>query len=261
MTEHPKGLPHGREWQEFAAPYAVGALDPAERAAFEEHLVGCLVCQAEVRSFAEVAGLLAHGAPPAEPPRSLRERVLAEARRVHPLAARRRLALAAWLAAAAGLLLAVAAGVEAWRLFARVRGLEVALARADSTLATAESTLNDLTGPEVHVVSLAATGRQPSARVFWNHTKNRFIVMAFDLPAARPGRVYQLWAIAKGKAPLSMGTFNTNPFGRAYARIPVDPQITALGFIDNCGLTEEPAGGSPQPTETPRLLGTWRHTD
>ena len=34
-----------------------------------------------------------------------------------------------------------------------------------------------------------------------------------------------------------------------------------MGFVDNCGLTEEPAGGSPQPTETPRLLGVWVHTD
>ncbi len=37
--------------------------------------------------------------------------------------------------------------------------------------------------------------------------------------------------------------------------------ITGLGVIDVCALTEEPAGGSPGPTETPRLAGEWRHTD
>ncbi len=49
--------------------------------------------------------------------------------------------------------------------------------------------------------------------------------------------------------------------GRATVLLPVDQRIAALGFVDNCGLTQEPSGGSPQPTETPRLLGTWRRTD
>ena len=241
------------EWRDHAAPYALGALAPEERVAFERHLAGCEVCRAEVRSFVEVAGLLAHGAPAAEPPRALRDRVMA--------AAKRRRSYGVWLAAAAALVLAVGASVYAWRLSARVGDLRSRLARADAQAAVADSIIRALTGPEIHVVSLAATGREPSARVFWNHTKRRFVVMAFDLPAAPSGRTYQLWAIAKGMAPMSMGTFNTNGFGRAYAVLPVDAQIAALGFVDNCGLTQEPAGGSPQPTETPRLLGAWRHTD
>jgi len=253
MSDHP--------WQDYAAPYALGALTAEDRSAFEAHLAGCDTCRTEVRAFSEVAGLLAHGAPAVEPPPTLRARVLAEARRVRPIVSQRRGAPVAWLAAAAGLLLAVGTGVEAWRLTGRVRALESALAHSDSTRAAAESTLVALTGPEVHVVSLAATGRAPTARVFWNHAKARFIVLAFDLPAARPGRTYQLWAIANGKAPMSMGTFNTNAQGRAYAVLPVDAQITSLGFVDNCGLTEEPAGGSPQPTEIPRLLGAWHHSD
>lgn len=248
-------------WQDYAAPYALGALTAEDRSAFEAHLAGCDTCRAEVRSFAEVAGLLAHGAPAVEPPATLRARVLAEARRVRPIVTQRRGAPVAWLAAAAGLLLALGAGVETWRLAGRVRALESTLAHSDSARAAAESTLVGLTGPEVHVVSLASTDRPPTARVFWNHAKRQFIVLAFDLPAPPPGRTYQLWAIANGKAPMSMGTFNTNAQGRAYAVLPVDAQITSLGFVDNCGLTEEPAGGSPQPTETPRLLGTWRHTD
>jgi len=250
------------EWRDLAAPYALGALAPEERRAFEAHLAGCDACRAEVGSFAEVAGLLAYGAPSAEPPVGLRDRVLAEARRVRPIApAPRRRAPAAWLAAAAALLLAVAAGVEAWRLAGDVRALEHRMAVLDSTIAVADSTLAMLTGPQVHVVSLAATGRAPSARVFWNHARGRFIVLAFDLPPAPAGRAYQLWAIAKGQAPMSMGTFNTDANGRATVVLPVAREIAVLGFIDNCGLTEEPVGGSPQPTESPRLLGAWVHTD
>lgn len=248
------------EWQDLAAPYALGALAPEERRTFEAHLAECDVCRAEVRSFAEVAGLLAYGAPSAEPPAGLRDRVLAEARRVRPIAAPRRLS-GAWLAAAAALLLALGAGITAWRLTGRVGILQRQLAAADSSKAVADSALAMLTGPQVQVVSLAGTGRPPSARVFWNQARGRFIVFAADLPAAPVGRTYQLWAIAKGQAPMSMGTFNTDATGRATVMLPVARAIAALGFVDNCGLTEEPTGGSPQPTETPRLLGVWVHTD
>lgn len=41
-----------------AGPYVLGALPPEERHAFEEHLDGCAACQAEVREFAGLPGLL-----------------------------------------------------------------------------------------------------------------------------------------------------------------------------------------------------------
>ena len=84
MTEH--------EWLALAAPYALDALDGEERAAFEAHVVGCVLCQAEVASFRDVAARLAAAAPDASPAPSLRRRVLAVARRPRQLA---------WLAAAA----------------------------------------------------------------------------------------------------------------------------------------------------------------
>ena len=253
MTSH--------EWQEQAAPYALGILTPEERRAFEAHLAGCDACRADVRAYEEVAAALAHAAPPAEPPGTLRDRVLAEARRVRPIGTRAPRRPLPWLAAAAAVVLAAAGAFTTWRLNARVRDLERQVAVADSLRAVSDSALVLLTGPEVNVVTLAGTNRPPSARIVWNRARNRFVVFAFDLPAAPPGRTYQLWAIAKGHAPLSMGTFNTDARGRAQVVLPVDKQIAAIGFVDNCGLTEEPSGGSPQPTETPRLLGAWTRGD
>jgi anti-sigma-K factor RskA len=255
MTSH--------EWQEQAAPYALGSLSPEERRAFEAHLAGCDACRADVRAYTEVAAALAHAAPAAEPPRALRDRVLAEARRVRPIGAGTSTApraLVPWLAAAA-LLLAVGGAVVTWRLTGRVHDLERSLAVRDSAHAADSAALLLLTGPDVNVVSLAGTNRAPSARIIWNHALNRFVVFAFDLPAAPAGRTYQLWAIAKGHAPLSMGTFNTDALGRARVVLTVAREIADLGVVDNCGLTEEPTGGSPQPTETPRLLGAWTRGD
>ena len=141
----------------------------------------------------------------------------------------------------------------------RLRG-ELAAARA--TIAREDSTLAAFIGPEVHVVSLgAAPGQKPAVRVFWNHTEHRFVVTAPGLPPAPAGKTYQLWAIRKGQAPLSMGTFDADGDGRTMAVLAVAQEITDAGFIDDCALTVEPLGGSPAPTETPRMAGSWRHVD
>ena len=50
-----------------AAPYVLGALPPEDRRAFEEHLPACPDCQAEVREFAGLPGLLSR-LPAAEVP-------------------------------------------------------------------------------------------------------------------------------------------------------------------------------------------------
>jgi anti-sigma-K factor RskA len=243
------------EWLAAAAGYALDALDPDERAAFEAHLADCATCRDEVRSLRETADLLAHAAPAAVPADALRGRVLAEARRVRPL--RRRSAVVPWIVAAAAVL---ALALDLGRGAALRRGLEVELAAARRLVAEKDSTLLALLAPEVHVVSLAATGREPRVRVFWNHQRNVFVVTAFDLPPAPTGRTYQLWALARDRAPVSMGTFNAGSDGRAVLLLPADSTVLALGFLDGCALTEEPAGGSPGPTETPRFVGTWRHT-
>ncbi len=61
---------------ELTAGYALDALDPAEREAFEAHLEGCEPCQEELASFWEVTGGLAVAADGPAPSPALRERIL-----------------------------------------------------------------------------------------------------------------------------------------------------------------------------------------
>src|SRR2546422_10892964 len=65
------------ELREQAGLYVLGALTPAEQAAFEAHLATCGECAAEVRTLSSVAGALAHAVPQSEPSPALRARVLA----------------------------------------------------------------------------------------------------------------------------------------------------------------------------------------
>ena len=224
MTEH--------RWTELAAPYALGALDPAERAEFERHLETCASCRAEVQSFHEVSGLFARGVAQATPPAELRARVLRQARRARP-------AILPW-AAAAVVVLAILGGFGYWR----------AREELDSTKYVVAALLDS----SVAITDLAATGKAPSMRLYWNRARNIVVVAAFDLPPAPAGRTYQLWAIEKGRAPVSVGTFNSAPSGRTVIALQmpagVQPEVSAV--------TEEPAGGSPEPTQQPFLVGSWR---
>jgi anti-sigma-K factor RskA len=243
MTEH--------RWTELAAPYALGSLDREERAELERHLETCASCRAEVQSLREVSGLLAHAAPPAAPPAELRERVLREARQVRPLMPRRR-AILPW-AAAAAVVLAILGGFGYWRAANEARVLRTRLDVTQSQLDSTKYVVAALLDSSVAITDLAATGKAPSMRLYWNRARNIVVVAAFDLPPAPAGRTYQLWAIQKGHAPVSVGIFNTSTAGRGVITLAmptgVRPQVSAV--------TEEPAGGSPQPTQQPFLVGSW----
>lgn len=59
-----------------AALYALGALDAEEAQVFARHVEGCVVCAAEVESFAAAVGDLGYMASPVPPDRAVRVKVL-----------------------------------------------------------------------------------------------------------------------------------------------------------------------------------------
>ena len=106
---------------DLTAGYALDALDPDERARYEEHLASCESCRAELQEFWQVAGALGRAAGGPTPPASLRDRILEQARDERPnvVPLRRRIA-APVLASAA----AVAAVVASRARCLVVRALE-----------------------------------------------------------------------------------------------------------------------------------------
>ena len=77
----------GAPWTETAAAYALDALDAAERREFEALLERSEEARRDVAELKQVVSLLAHAAPAVAPPPGLRDRVLAEARKVRPIVA------------------------------------------------------------------------------------------------------------------------------------------------------------------------------
>jgi anti-sigma-K factor RskA len=279
MTDH--------AWLDHAAPYALGALDEGERASFEQHLATCDVCAAEVRELRDVTGLLAMAAPRVAPPAGLRGRILADARAVRPVATaanasappatsraaqatavarvapstRRWSTLTPWLAAAAAVVVAVYLGQQTRSERAARTSAEEALAQArrtlDSTgsaLARRDSLIALLVSPDAQTMSVSGPGPSPSAKYFFDRRASRIVIAASSLPPAAQGRVYQLWGIETGKPPVSLGTFNTDSSGRTLTAVAVPAGLR----ISVTAVTDEPSGGSPQPTTTPFLAATWK---
>ncbi|MGH7553934.1 MAG: anti-sigma factor [Longimicrobiales bacterium] len=282
MSEH-------QDWTDFAASYALDALEPEDRVAFETHLESCAACRADVQSYREVAAVLAHAAAHHTPPSSLRSRVLSEARQVRPIQARadgtsgadraqdmrpmrspsapasphRGARWKQWLPLAACIALALV-GVRFY-LLERGRRTELeqelvslgissraVIARQDSMLADRDSLINAVLAEDARSITLTAQGQPPSARIYWSRPGGTVVIAAYDLEAAPPGRTYQLWGISGGQ-PISLGTFNTDAEGRAAVAMRVDPSMT----FEVSAITEEPEGGSQQPTTTPFLVGQW----
>lgn len=245
-------------WQESAAAYALGALDAPEREEFESLLARSGEAQQDVAELREVVSLLAYAAPPVTPPASLRARVLSNAERIRPLSSAHSAPNAGVLGRRVVYLLLAASivgMVVVGERYLRERDARAALATtADSlrrALASRDVMINALLAPEVTTLKLSATDRPPTARMYWNRTTGQVILAAFQLPPARAGRTYQLWGIAKGAAPVSLGTFNTLPTGEG-RHVAVAP----AGLTISVGaVTEEPAGGSLRPTSTPFLVG------
>lgn len=258
------------ELRALSGGYALGILTEEERAAFDAHLASCDECAREARELAVVASSLATGVPQVDPPPALRDRVLRAAATRHdrPAAmARPRSRRVVEMLAAAAILAAVGLGLYAASLHRRIEGLEHELRLASEretqsrqrlavlqpaadqrtqmrqVLAAADLRRIDLTGQK------AAPGA--SGRAYWSPAHG--LVAAFDnLPATAGGRVYQLWVIPPGGAPVSAGLLEREPDGRALA-------LAATGTSARVGtvaVTLEPAGGVPAPTGDMIVAGT-----
>ncbi len=236
----------------LAGPYALDALDGAERDRFERHLRRCRACDSEVRGFAATASALAAAAA-AEPPAGLRERVLAATavtRQLPPVVARRgaaggvsRVARSPWvprMALAVGGAGVVAAAVLGAVQVSTQDQLNSALARSQDIAAV-------LSAPDARIVS-APTSVGGTAVVVVSRTEARMVVTSSGLPALPSSKVYELWLI---------GPSGTRPAGllpppSSGKTAPVLASGVRAG--DKVGMTVEPAGGTSSPTTTPILL-------
>lgn len=259
-------------WLDQAAAYALGALDEAERVAFEARLTDDAELRRAVAEHEEALADVADRLPGAGPPPALRNRVLEQAREARPPApletgperlgapARRRGGAIPWVLLAASVAGLVWVGLEnrdlrgrADALATELNAVRTDLGGAQSELARLDSLAELLAGADVRFATLTGEA-QPTMRLVWNADRRVLLVAASGLAAPEAGRVYQLWGLRGDAAPVSLGTFTTGADGTAL--VTLEPAFDA--DFELSAITDEPAGGSPQPTTQPFLVGAWR---
>ena len=185
------------EIHELTAGYALDALDPAERDAFERHLAGCESARQELASFWEVTSALAVAADGPAPSAELRERILADARAekqtVVPLDSRRRR-----LARARGGHRDRGGSRDRARASTRI-SLNNDLDDTRSALTAQESAAAVLADPDATTVAL----QSGSGRLVVGDDGDAVLVLD-DLAAAPAGKTYQAWVV-EGQTPVSAG--------------------------------------------------------
>jgi hypothetical protein len=200
---------------------ALGRLeDGSDEAALLEHIGSCAACRADLaaargldRGLREALGEIRDGAAlqPIQPPESLRDAVIATARReprpvapagaptVSPTGDRAwwRLGLARltgpqWAAGlAAVLVVAILSGLAS-------RALAPGGGEPDPAMIAAVATLDRvLAAPDHHLVTLSTPGGVASGSVAWS--TQDFVVLTSALSAPQPGRVYRCWLEWSGR--------------------------------------------------------------
>lgn len=239
------------EFKELAAVYALGAIDPAERAAADAHLAeprheGCPEALREA-----LAGMQALAE--SLPPIAGGERVWRgiEARIAERPPVRKWRERAAWAVAAAALILAALfIGRERRRHEAALAGLandkqeclrDLQSLRDDGEAQRAAIAL--LMAPHSLVVTLSPPSGTPLARAVVDRATSRAMVLSGAL-AARADRDYQVWIIRGSAPPVPVGLLRAAAAG----------MLASLSIgegTDAIALSLEPKGGSPngRPTE------------
>jgi anti-sigma factor RsiW len=219
--------------QEDVGAYLLGALEPAEQAAFEGHLAGCSDCRADLEELRVATDALPRSVEPFEPPSSLKRSLMAAVREdVRPerrpllerLGVGRLLGgLRPQVALAAAAVLVVLAVVAGTQLSGGGDGNRVVTGVVDRSRlpdATATVTLpKDSNGP----AQLRVTG----------------------MPQPKPGQVYEIW-LKRGDQVQPGPLFNTDRGGIGAGAIPDD-----LEGVDAVLVTRERTGGAKKPSEAP----------
>lgn len=205
-------------WSEDLAAYMLGALEAGEAAGFERHLEGCERCQAELRWFEPAVQTLPESVERQQPPRSLRESLMTEVRaEVRP--AKKPRPRWSWRPA-----VAFAAAVLA---VAAVAGYEIGKGGGgEEGASTVVSRSHGIT------VKMVREGDGGTLR----------LTGVNQLP---PEKVLEAWVRREGKVEPVPALFVPDRAGRA------STQIEDMSGVDTVMVTEEPQGGSEEPTSPP----------
>src|SRR5712671_5601343 len=250
--------------------YALGVLEGEERAELEAHLVrACPTCTPGVANAKWVVAQLALAAPDAQPPAALRGNILDSVKSsnetsraavpVNKRAAKQPIFPAwAWAAAAA---LALVTGYSIRQM--EIQTTQLAELRREMKLATLQSqalqnqldegrmVASVMMSPDSMPLKLMPKDKNMPMVHAYLHPHMGVAITAEQMPSMPAARTLQLWFVPKTGKPMSIAIFHPDTQGQIAVIAPVNMPRNEIAAL---AVTEEPAGGSPQPTSNPAWM-------
>jgi anti-sigma-K factor RskA len=256
------------QFRELIEAYALGALDEQDRATLETHLAtGCAECAKALEEARWLASQLAYLAPPAQPSEMLRARLLQKVRAEASTAkntasSRTNVPYWLWAGVAALLLLTFYSTWDARRLQKEIQAVNERAAAGLKQRQQLQQQL-DAAKHEAHILMDPTSKKfpmwphdtqMPRLEATW-HPAMGIFVTGQKVPMPGSNRVLQLWLIPKapGSKPMPSRTFWPDAEGKVVVMVDNPPEVMAE--TKALAVTEEPAGGSLQPTSTPMWVG------
>ncbi len=241
------------ERQEQYELFVLGLAD-AEAAEEIRALVasGDAEAQRRLAAATQVVSALALSADLAEPPASLRDRILASAGAEPQRRNRWAPWLWLWAAATAALVVAITSlGTDKARREIEVAQLRAELASVNAQYESVAQVRDFLNEPQLRVTTFGqAQPRPPRGRVLVSPTRG-VLLLVNDLPPAATGRTYEMWIVPKQGGPRPAGLFQTSTAGSA---LHVNGGPLNLDEVAAIAVSNEPASGSTAPTTTPFVI-------
>lgn len=256
-----------KDLRQFYDEYALGVLEGEERAEIEAHLARrCDVCTPGVERARWLVSQIAFAAPSHHPPAAIRARIVqAVAAEPQPQRAprtplsTRRIWIPewAWAAAAVLVIFATYSLYQNWRMHQQIDQLDAQMRAAEDkqhALQLQRDTYNRamaiLSAPGTVKMEMKPSAEGMPALEAFVHAKMGVVVAARGIAMPATGRAYQLWMVPKsGKgAPISAGVYMPDANGGVLTVAPPPADMSDMAAL---AVTDEPAGGSAQPTTKP----------
>lgn len=259
-------------FREKLEAYALGALDVAERGELEAHLAaGCADCERTLAEARWVVTQLAYLAPESAPSEALKQRLLqivhAQAKTARFLFRERSVSARVpwWMWAGVAALLALTA-YSSWNARQLQKQVRETNRRAEQILREHEKLVEQrntlqleatiMMSPEsAKIMMIPGEKDMPTLEARW-HAQLGLCVVGHQVPMPAKNRVLQLWLIPKdpGKKPMPSITFWPEQNGRLAELVMHPPE--RMDDVKALAVTEEPSGGSAQPTSPPMWVGS-----
>jgi anti-sigma-K factor RskA len=253
----------------FYDEYALGVLEGEDLAELKAHVArACPNCARGVEKARWVVAQLALASPQVDPPASLRAKILRQASAssiapIRPAQSKAPLFPAwAWAAAIALALITGYAvrqvGIETTQLADLRKQMRFAQLQNQSLQVQLElnrQVASVMISPDSKALLLAAKDPKVPAIHAYLHPHMGVAFTADTLPEVPTSRTMQLWVVPKKGMPVSIAIFRPDMQGQVVMLAPVNVEMNQIAAL---AVTDEPAGGSPQPTTMPAWVAAMR---